>query len=187
MNPAPFAILAALFLASAAAAQPNETEAVDDAIACLNVPNDAERLSCLEKAAKTLQTTRIVREEAAVAAEENEKANFGLPGEDAPKDLAEAPEDFGAEDLPEVRREKEDKRLKSISSKIVEIRVNPHGAATFSLENGQVWRQLDSDGKKLHFGNADRLYTAKVKRSFFGNYMMTVNELHQTIRVRRVK
>ena len=189
MNPAPFAILAALFFASAAAAQPNETEAVDDAIACLNITDDGERLSCLEKAAKTLQVTRIVREEEAAAAKENEKANFGLAGVDdkAPDQVAETADDFGAENIPEVRREKENKRLKSINAKIVEIRLNRIGDATVYLENGQVWRQLDSDNKKLVFGNSDRLLTAKVKRGIMGNYMLIVNELRRTIRVERIK
>ncbi len=191
MNAALSAILAALFAAqiatAAAAAQPSETEAVDDAIACLRIEGDADRLACLENAAKTLQVTRIVREEEAAAAEENEKANFGLPGDSDPERVAEAPEEFGDESVPDIRRDKDGKRIKSINAKIVEIRVNSLGTATVSLENGQVWRQLDSDDKRLHFGNSDRLLTAKVKRSVFGNYMMTVNELHRTIRVRRIK
>ncbi|WP_428407667.1 hypothetical protein [Hyphococcus sp.] len=186
MNAALSAILAALFVA-AAAAQPSETEAVDDAIACLSVEGDGERLACLEKAAKTLQVTRIVREEEAAAAEENEKANFGLAGDSGPEQVAEAPEEFGEENVDEIRRDKDGKRIKSIKAKIVEVRLNPRNVATISLENGQVWRQLNSDDKILRFGNKERLLTAKVKRSILGNYMLTVEELHQTIRVRRVK
>lgn len=187
MNAAPFAILAALFVASAAAAQPSESEAVDDAIACLAIEDAEDRLACLEGAAKTLQVTRIVREEQTAAAEEEEKANFGLGETRAPNQVAEAPEDFGDEAIPDVQRDKDGKRIKAINAKVVEIRVNSLGTATVSLDNGQVWRQLDSDNKKLHFGNSERLLTAKVKRSLFGNYMMTVNELHRTIRVRRIK
>ena len=83
--------------------------------------------------------------------------------------------------------DEENKRLKSINAKIVEIRLNRIGDATVYLENGQVWRQLDSDNKKLVFGNSDRLLTAKVKRGIMGNYMLTVNELRRTIRVERIK
>ena len=189
MKVVPSAILAALLFAGAAsAAQTSETEAVDDAIACLSVNDDAERLSCLEAATKTLQVTRIVREEQAAAAVENEKDNFGLPGGSKPEKVAEAPEDFGSENIPDVRRDRENKRLKSIGSKIVEIRLNKFGTATVSLENGQVWRQLDSDNKKLFFGNGgERLLTAKVKRGLMGNYMLTVKELRRTIRVSRIK
>ena len=187
MNAALSAILAALIVATTAAAQPSETEAVDDAIACLSVQGDGERLACLEKAAQTLKVTRIVREEEAAAAEENEKANFGLAGDSSPEQVAEAPDEFGGEGVDAIRRDKDGKRIKSIKAKIVEVRLNPRNVATVSLENGQVWRQLNSDDKILRFGNKERLLTAKVKRGVLGNYMLTVEELHQTIRVRRVK
>ena len=60
--------------------------------------------------------------------------------------------------------------------------------ALHQIENGQVWRQLDSDDKIVRFPrSAERLYTAKVKRSTFGNYLLTVNELRRTIRVRRIE
>ena len=187
MNVTPFAILAALFIASAAAAQSSEAEAVDDAIACLQIEDAEERLACLEGAAKTLQVTRFVRNEQSAAAKQNEKANFGLAAAAIPEQVAEAPKDFGDEAIADVRRDKDGKRIKSINAQVVEISLNSMGRATVSLDNGQVWRQLDSDDKKLHFGKRERLFTAKVKRSAFGNYMMTVNELHRTIRVRRIK
>ncbi|GJL90977.1 hypothetical protein [Hyphococcus sp.] len=181
------AILAASLIASAAqAVQPSETEAVDSAIACLSIADDADRLKCLDAAAKTLSVTRIVREEREAKVEENIRKSFGLNGNDL-ADASDTPDNFGSENIDQVRREKEAKRLKSIEAKVVEIRVNSLKVATVSLENGQVWRQLDSDDKVLHFGSKDRLYTAKVKRGAFGNYMLTVNELHTTIRVRRVK
>ena len=174
-----------LMIASAAA-QPSETEAVDSAIACLQIADDGERLKCLDAAAKTLSVTRIVREEQAAQIEENERKSFGLNGNDL-ADASDTPENFGSENIDEVRREKEAKRLKSIQSKVVEFSINSLKVATVSLENGQVWRQLDSDDKVLRFGKKDRLYTAKVKRGAMGNYMLTVEELHTTIRVRRIK
>ncbi len=181
------AILAVVFAASAAGAvQQSETEAVDSAIACLSIPDDAERLRCLDAAAKTLSVTRIVREEREANREEETRERFGLNGQMAEKS-DDQPDDFGGENVREIRKKNEKERLKSINAKVVEIRVNSLKTATISLENGQVWRQLDSDDKVLRISKKERLYTAKVKRSAFGNYMMTVNELHTTIRVRRIK
>lgn len=180
---------AASMLAGAASmAQPSEDEAIDQAISCREIADDLERLSCLDQAAETLAVTRIIREEAVAAKKQEERENFGLSGGNEKEAVvAETPEEFGSEYLPKTRKEREEGKLKAITSKIAEVRINAIGVATLTLENGQVWRQLESDDKKLFFPSGDRLYTAKVKRSLFGNYMLTVNELHKTIRVRRVK
>ena len=180
------AIAVSCLTGAASAAQPSESEAVDSAIACLSIADDSERLKCLDAAAKTLSVTRIVREEREAMVEENKRKTFGLNGNDL-ADAGDTPDNFGSENIDEVRRQKEAKRLKSIEASVVEFSINSLNVATVSLENGQVWRQLDSDDKVLRFGNKERLYTAKVKRGAFGNYMLTVNELHTTIRVRRIK
>jgi hypothetical protein len=179
---------ASIMAGAIALAQPSEDEAIDKAIACRDIADDLERLACLDQAAETLAVTRIIREEAVAAKKQEERENFGLPGggEKGPV-VAETPEEFGAENLPKSRKEREEGKLKSITSKIAEVRINAIGVATLTLENGQVWRQLESDDKKLFFPSGDKLYTAKVKRSLFGNYMLTINELHKTIRVRRVE
>lgn len=172
---------------SQAAAQPSESAAVDDAIACLSVENDSERLACLEAAATTLRVTRVVREEQQAKTEEDAKENFGLPAASIPARRAETPEEFGKEKIPEVRRAKDGKRIKSLAAKIVEIRLNAQNVATISLDNGQVWRQLESDDRVLRFGAEERLYTAEIKRKTLGNFMLKVPELNTTIRVRRIK
>ncbi len=177
--------------AFSAVAQPSEEAAVDAAIACREIGDDLERLACLDSAAETLAITRIVREEEIAEKEREERAFFGLgkaknKTDDAPR-TTETPEEFGGEYLPENIKKRDDTRLKEIISKVVEFRVNQFGKVTVTLENGQVWRQLDSDNKRLVFSQKERLYTAKVKRARFGNYMLTVNELKRTIRVRRIK
>ncbi len=86
----------------------------------------------------------------------------------------------------EVRCEGDETRLKEITAKAVEIRFNRFGKATLTLDNGHVWRQLDSDNRAIWLDD-DKLYTVTVKRSAFGNYLLTVNELRRTIRVRRIQ
>lgn len=179
-------LVSSLIAAGAAhAAAPAEDAAVTAAIDCLELSDDSARLSCLEKAATTLKATRIIREEEQAQAAEKQREEFGLAAKDTDRG-EETVEEFGANAL--VSADKgEDGRLKSITAKVVEIRMNSLNVATLTLENGQVWRQLDSDDKTLRFGDRERLFTAKVKRSVFGNYMLTVPELHTTIRVRRIK
>ena len=201
---------------TAAAAQPSEIDAIDRTIACMDIDDDADRLACLDEAAQTLKVTRIIREDAVAEKKADEREQFGLNERDLKKEerrlakeqrkqekreakaarkaakeqraeaVIETEDDFGGEAIPERRREREEQRLKSITAKVAEIRVNRFGTVTLSLANGQVWRQLDSDSKRLRL-NENRLYTAKVKRSLMGNYLLTVNELKRTIRVRRIK
>lgn len=174
-------------IAGSAAAQPSEEQAIDAAIACRDIEDPMKRLACLDNAAETLAVTRIIREEEIAEKKENEKKQFGLAASKEALMGEDTPEDFGSEAIPEKRRDRESKRLKSITSKVAEIRINKFGKVTLTLENGQVWRQLSSDSKMLRFPGGDKLYTAKVKRSLMGNYMLTVNELKRTIRVRRVR
>lgn len=180
--------LFSLAAAFSAAAQPSEDEAIDDAIACRDISEPLARLACLDKAAETLAVTRIIREEEIAEQKREERENFGLAG--APRntdDPIETEAEFGSEGVKDLRRDRDEKRLKAIESKIAEIRINKFGKVTLTLENGQVWRQLDSDDKLLHFPKGDRLYTAEVKRSVFGNYRLNVPELKRVIRVSRIK
>lgn len=188
-------IAAALTIAVAApgvSAQPTEAEAIDRTIACRDIENDLDRLKCLDNAAETLAVTRIIREEEIAEKKQEERSLFGLG---KPKDksqekrevVAETEEEFGGEYLPKNRLENDASRLKKISAKVAEIRVNRFGKVTLTLDNGQVWRQLDSDNKTIRFGKEDKLYTARVKRSTFGNYMLTIEELKRTIRVKRIE
>lgn len=185
-------VLLAALMASAHA-QEAEDAAIDKAIACRDISEPLDRLACLDAAAETLAVTRIIREEATAEKARDEKENFGLAKKDEDGDdeqmaqITETPDEFGAERLPEQRKKRDERRLKSIESKITEIRINQFGKVTLTLENGQVWRQLSSDNKSVHFSKKDRLYTAKVKRSMMGNYMLTVNELKRTIRVKRIE
>jgi len=191
-------VLTALFANADASAQETEDAAIDKAIACRDIAEPLERLACLDAAAETLAVTRIIREEEIATKAREEKENFGLAKKDAePKEtpaptaqvaeITETPDEFGSEGIRKDRKERDKGKLKSIESKIAEIRINQFGKVTLTLENGQIWRQLSSDNKTVHFSKNDRLYTAKVKRSLMGNYMLTVNELKRTIRVRRVE
>lgn len=195
----PAALVAVVCITSPAAAQTNEAAAIDQTLACREIEDDMERLQCLDGAAETLAVTRIIREEAVAAKKQEERDGFGLNKKSKTKEertassqapatpaVTETEEEFGSERLADVRKEREDRKLKSISAKIAEVRVNPFGKVTVTLENGQVWRQLNSEGRILKLREG-RLYNATVKRSLFGNYMLTIKELKRTIRVRRVQ
>lgn len=177
------AVIAAAFAVSGAAyAQSAADKATDAAIACLEIGDPAERLSCLEAATREIKATRI-RKETAEESAAADAMGAVIAGENASEE-----ELFGAEALSSTRHAKnEERKKKRLEATVVEFRVNPFGVVTAVLDNGQVWRQLNSDDETLHLPKSDKVFTVKVKKGALGNYLMTVNELKRTIRVKRIK
>ncbi len=167
-------LLAAAPLAiSGALAQDAGNAAADAAIACLEIEDTEDRLACLEAAAKDLKATRVIIEQDNALA-----PGDGRTAEDA----------FGAETLDATKREKREKSKSArLDAKVVEVRVNPYKDITVTLDNGQVWRQLQGDSETVHIPAGERLYTVTLKKGPLGNYRMRVNELKRWIRVTRIK
>lgn len=189
--------IAALFVAagvSPASAQTRAQDAaIDAALACRSIADATARLECLDKAAAAIAETRVVHEETTTVEEtaQDQLTGFGAPPPKkkrsvGKREVTETKEDFGSEQVRELRKETESARLRSIEEKVVEVRLNRFQHATFTLANGQTWRQLDSDTFTLPITEG-KLYTVVVKRGAVGNYMLTVKELKRTIRVRRIR
>lgn len=176
-------ILSTAALCGSAFAQSAKDRAADAAIACLDVDEADARLDCLENAARDIKATRIRRE----TAEESAAADAaGAPMIAA--DEASEEDLFGAEALASTKkavREKNDKAR--LTAKVVEFRVNPVGDITAELANGQVWRQLSGDSAVVRIPNKDKVFSVTIKRGPLGNYIMKINELNRSIRVRRIK
>jgi len=177
------AVLAgAVVLLAAADAQEDQNAAADAAIACLDLANAADRLACLEGAARELKATRLRQETAEESAAAEARPAPVVAADASPE------EQFGAEALASTKRAKrEGNRANRLVARVVEFRVNAVGDVTAVLENGQVWRQLPGDSTLLRVPKRDQVFTASIKRGPLGNYMMTIKELKRTIRVRRIE
>jgi hypothetical protein len=182
-------IAACAAAAPALAASPIE-KAIDAAMACRAMTDNAQRLACFDAAmggietAKAEETTRVAEKKA--AKEKKKKDDFGLRGNDVIV-MADTEENFGGEAVPEIRAAQEEKRLKAITANATTIKVNSLKQATLTLDNGQVWKQLESDTESLPQRADGKSYPVTIKRATMGNYMLTIEELHRTIRVTRVK
>lgn len=173
----------ALAATGAALAQSDQNAAADAAIACLDIESVEDRLACLESAAKELKATRVRRETAEESAAADALATPVVAAEDASEE-----DRFGAEALASTKKAVREKdRATRLVSKVVEFRVNQVGDITAVLENGQVWRQLSADSTVIHLPNKDKVFTVTIKRGPIGNYMMKINEMNRSIRVRRIK
>ena len=177
------AVAGACVAVSAALAQSAENAAADAAIGCLDIESAEERLACLEGAAKELKATRVRRETA-----EESAAAEALTAPVVAAESATEEDLFGAEALASTKNAAREKdRTTRLASQVVEFRVNPYGDITAVLENGQVWRQLSSDNAIVRIPNKEKVFTVSIKRGALGNYVMTINELKRSIRVRRIK
>lgn len=172
-----------LAASGAAFAQSGQNAAADAAISCLDIESAEERLACLESAAKELKATRVRRE----TAEESAAAEAAVAPVIA-ADGASEEDLFGAEALASTKQAiREKDRTARLNSNVVEFRVNQIGDLTAVLENGQVWRQLSGDSTTIRLPSKDKVYTVTIKRGPLGNYMMKINEMNRSIRVRRIK
>lgn len=197
---ATLASLAAFTVAAASPALAGKPldRAVESAIACRTVEGAQERLACFDRAAEGLAGAKGETARQVAAAKEdrkrNERDSFGLTGAVIAKGDAEPDsesevdsKEFGVEDVPELRRAREEDRVNEVAAQAVSIQYVRGGRVTLELDNGQVWRQLDSDSTYLPGAKKDRTYSVTLKRAAMGSYRARIEELDKSIRVRRVK
>lgn len=76
------------------------------------------------------------------------------------------------------------RRENAITAGITSIVYDGTGRFTMTLDNGQVWRQLNGDQNYLH---GTRFHTAHVTRGALNSYDVTVDALHASYRVTRIQ
>ncbi len=110
-----------------------------------------------------------------------------LPGRREPQTTA---GDFGQETVartePEARA-KAPKQINKIAASITDYATTPQGSLIVFLDNGQVWRQLDSAGPHPHLKRGTNENTVVISRGIFGSYSMVINNKGRLIKVIRVK
>ena len=192
LSPLGLAAVLAVANVAAVAATPVETGLT----ACRAIAADAERLACydalargataveappaapepLAKQAASVPTTPEAPTEAPVEAAPAAPAQAQAPGTLAAPD---SPERFGIE---QVEREAETPDV--LESRLVGDYTGWTGNTVFELENGQVWRQVQS-GTARYRGPANP--TVYIRKRAFGSYRLQVEGSNRTIRVERVR
>jgi hypothetical protein len=125
-----------------------------DLKACRSL-GDAERLACFDRA--------LARHDAAASATAKPNADFG--SERLQKDDAAA--------SPET-----------MTAKVAQVRWNMFKHFSVTLDNGQVWRQLDSD---TAVARLDPAATVKITRGFLDSYSLSVEGEWGVFKVKRIK
>jgi hypothetical protein len=88
--------------------------------------------------------------------------------------------DFGAERLPQAAAKEPD----TMVAHVAKVSVNAFKQFTVTLDNGQVWRQLESDTAVARFTTAN---TVTISRGFLDSYSLSVAGAWGTYKVKRIK
>lgn len=163
---------AATFVCLGAAAQDDaaSTEAV---YACAQIGEDAERLACYDAAVGRLKAAEEAGEvttisRADVDAVQRESFGFSLPS--LPKIAM--PGLGGGDD-----------ELDHVTTAVSEVRADPYGKAVVTLDNGQVWRQIDDTRVLAVRRGAEE---AEIQRAALGSFKMKLDN-GRSFRARRVQ
>lgn len=172
---------------------------------CEALPTDAEKLDCYRAEVQSLNQRIEFLESGSGAtvaeAEPVDPATAKKRAEDA----------FGAERVQQVERKqksektkeeqeidefgeerlekthKKVRKTKRVELAVADISKSVRGAIIVIFENGQIWRQLNSDNTTVPLPRSLNDVTAEIKRNFFGTYLMRIKGSGRWIKVSRLK
>lgn len=172
-----FLIASPVFAASADTPPARPTDSI---YACTAISDDVARLKCFDTATaelKAAESSGQVRTIDVAAIEKIERESFGFT-------LPSLADVFRRGDRDGSDKSVADKQIDEVTLPIKSISVNRvTRKATVTLENGQVWEQIDSQeipGNKVRKGKQ-----ATIKRASLGSFLMTIDG-GAGIRVKRV-
>jgi len=175
-----FAVAAAM--TSGAGALPN----LESAIAwCAGQPDEKARLACYDAVAAQLKAVPA-SVPAAAAPAPAPVAAVAAPVAPPPAKPANTVADFGSETLTaEARSEAgQPDQIEEIFSTVKSQTLTPDKFLVFTLENGQVWRQVYAETARYRGHEGDRV---KIARGFLASFNLTNEKTQQMLKVRRVK
>lgn len=154
---------------------------LSDLLECRAITADEMRLACFDKALKKLE---LADEKQLSPSEHSGQAAFSNPS--APRATLpqkRTDDDFGK--LPERNFRKQANT--TLTTTVRTIHVNKLGKYVFTLNNGQIWRQISADNATLRFSKKGSGKTATLKRRSFGSHTLSLEGSKRSVRVKRVK
>lgn len=150
-------------------------DALADIFKCAELSDATKRLECYDSTtsrAKAALATQPAKDKGTTV------ETFGLPKSQPVLRT----EDFG-----KAAPEPGPKEITQISATVQEFAKTQRGRAIFILDNGQVWRQLDSDGTELPYPPAGSTMKVTIETGLIGSYNLTIAGRNGLIKVFRLK
>lgn len=170
---------AALALVSAAQAQAQDrvpapaSGALESLYACSEVGEASARLACFDAATASLRAAENLGDVRVIdlnSVQELDRESFGFSLPSLAKILAPKKSAAGLGNAP----------IDRIEAIIQSVRIAPSGAAVITLDNGQIWRQIDQERPfVLKPGKS-----VKISKASLGSFFLVVGS-NQAFRVRR--
>lgn len=154
-------------------------QSLDEILECRSIAADLERLRCFDDTSEPAEGAQSANAEA-----DGDSRSLAKVASSDPQ----SPEySFGAEDLPQIRKES-GKGLNTLRAKLVGLGFTQSGRYMITLDNGQVWRQITGDTDRLYLPNAsDGGIPIIIKRGLLGSHMLRPISSKRSIRVERIK
>ncbi|KJY86978.1 hypothetical protein CWB89_08780 [Pseudoalteromonas piscicida] len=165
-------ILFALGFSSLCAAEPINTQALQ---ACTLIENDFKRLMCYDNVIANKPITEIHSSKAPVSKAPVSKDKINTARNEKKAELKE--DGFGLEHKVKAASEE----IEEITAKLVKTTTQGRDKMVFTLDNGQVWRQVSSETFFANEGD-----TLIIERASFGSFLMKKAGSNRTTRVKRV-
>ena len=188
MNLRPVFFAACMMAATSTAQASSPREMLELLATCADLKNGAERLACYDKLAPQLHETVAAVRKPAERTEEDKISIFGFDfgGVFGSREGPTSPEEFGKNQMPAPPPE-EGQVLESISASVTDYAKTPFGKFIVVLDNGQVWRQLDSETGVAHFQKEAKDNKVLISRGILGSYNLKINDQNSTFKVKRLK
>ncbi|MEL7490274.1 MAG: hypothetical protein AAGJ73_06110 [Pseudomonadota bacterium] len=189
MTRMPILISVVCFLSAAPAAAGTD-DLIPSLRTCKAIGEDKARLACLDGVLETLELatdTTALDDQADPQVPALANASSAV---EEPEPEAEVPEEtaeFGAEDIKTKQASKKTKRPNLLNATLIELATNKSGKYVMILDNGQVWRQLQSDTGRLSIGKKEANLPVTIKRRSLGGYSFSLERDRRSVRVERLK
>jgi hypothetical protein len=169
------AIAVAFLLSAGTARADTPQDALAEFAKCADIAESGARLRCFDAA--------IPRAKSALAEHQASQKRGFLDwfGFSRPPKPVTRPEDFGKPPAAEPGE------ITQLTAMVAEFAKTPRGKSIFILDNGQVWRQLDSDSDEVFEPAPGKPMRVTIEMGSFGGYNLSVAGRNGIIKVRRLK
>jgi len=183
-----FGLASTLLIASVLNVVNASTEALPETAAqvrvCQAIEKNELRLVCYDdlfaqKDVKTVDALLPSKTALAGVVSTNSQAPNNVPAVQAKIDMEEAKANFGAERL---ERNQTQNPISELSASVISLKEDARGRRTFTLENGQAWKEGESSRLRITEGTQ-----VVIKKGVFSAYYLKRDDSNRTVRVSRVK
>jgi hypothetical protein len=159
--------------------------------ACADIKDSAQRLACFDGAVATLKQADAGGDVAVVSrsqVQKVEKDAFGLSvpsvSELAASVASSGPAPAAAATAARPPKPEKPKPLDRVTLAVKSIQKDGQGNVTFVMENGQVWKKIDT-GSLGALGRGP--WTAEIRKASLGSYMLSISGTTASARVKRIE